>query len=158
MMKQWLKSCIENIFRKWTDICNRQWRLGSLRNTKSKNMCVVCISAHILATTNSDTKLLQFGWSWKMGVISCITLVFSVRSNDSSDRCHLNVLTTVTLLASKCLQIIKTICLYKALLLLWTFTYCRCIVNVVLSGSCQSLLHHAGQGVELMLLINLKQA
>lgn len=44
------------------------------------------------------------------------------------------------------------------LLPLLTRTHCRCGVNSALSGSCQSLLHHAGQAVELVLLIDLKQA
>lgn len=37
-------------------------------------------------------------------------------------------------------------------------THCWCILYSVLESSCQSLFHHAGQTVELMLLINLKQA
>lgn len=37
-------------------------------------------------------------------------------------------------------------------------THGWCILYGVLDSSCQSLLHHAGQAVELMVLINLKQA
>ncbi len=39
-----------------------------------------------------------------------------------------------------------------------THTHCGWIIDGDLCGSCQSLLHHAGQAVELMLLIDLKQA
>lgn len=40
---------------------------------------------------------------------------------------------------------------------LLTLTHCKCVVNDVLGGCCQSLLHHAGEVVELMLLVDLKQ-
>lgn len=37
-------------------------------------------------------------------------------------------------------------------------THCWCVVNGALGGYCQAFFHHAGKAVELMLLINLKQA
>lgn len=49
-------------------------------------------------------------------------------------------------------------CLCTALLPPLSHTHCRHAVISVLGGCCQALLHHAGQGVELMLLIDLKQA
>lgn len=49
-------------------------------------------------------------------------------------------------------------CLCTALLPPLSHTHCRHAVSGVLGGCCQALLHHAGQGVELMLLIDLKQA
>lgn len=36
-------------------------------------------------------------------------------------------------------------------------THCGCVVYGALDGCCQSFLHHAGQAVELMLLVDLKQ-
>ena len=68
------------------------------------------------------------------------------------DYCHLNI---------KLEQFKYHVCAYVQvieLLPLLTRTHCRCGVNSALGGGCQSLLHHAGQAVELVLLIDLKQA
>lgn len=70
----------------------------------------------------------------------------------SPEYCHLNI---------KLEQFKYHVCAYVQvieLLPLLTRTHCRCGVNSAFSGSCQSLLHHAGQAVELVLLIDLKQA
>lgn len=39
-----------------------------------------------------------------------------------------------------------------------TATHCGCVIDSALDGCSQALLHHAGQAVELVLLVDLKQA